>query len=110
MIAFLFDKIVLLATNEGLVDFTGAIFDDTIEHNLVAEREDEFVARFDVFRHNLGDFTIYDEFGALLGEELKLVDNFFGAGFVDDANQGVLDGDEDKKDVFVRANKNNHRR
>ena len=54
--------------------------------------------------------AVADDGGALFGDQFQFVDGALGADFVGDADEGVGDGDEDKEEVFVRADEDNHHR
>ncbi len=98
----------MLAGDEGFVDFDLALFDDGVDDNLITEAENKEVAFDDLVLVDLALFAISDHSGAFFGEEAHFVDGFFGADAVDDADKSVCDGNEDKEEVFVGANRDNH--
>lgn len=104
----MFGDVVLLASDEGLINLYGALLYFAVYDDLVAEREDGEVAFDEVLLIYLEGFTVSDDSRALLGNKTHLIYGFFGADFIDDADEGVRDGDEDEKEVFMGADKNNH--
>ena len=108
LVAFFLSDVILLTSDESFVDFDGALFEAAVDEDLVAEREDEEVAFDNLVLVDLDGFAVSDDGGLLLGGEAHFVDGAFGADFVDDTNQGVRDGDEDKEEVLVRADGQNH--
>ena len=104
---FLFD-IVLLAGDKSFVDFDGTFRDFTINKDLVAESVDDEVAFDYLGLVDLNRFAVSDDGRFLLGNEAHFVDGFFGTNFVDNADESVRYGDEDKKEIFVSADRDNH--
>ena len=102
------NDVVLFPSDIGLVDLYGPLSDFAVNDYLVAEAIDEEVTFDDVGLVDLEGFAVSNDGGLLLGDEFELVDSAFGADFVDDADESVSDGDEEKKEIFVGANRDNH--
>lgn len=107
-IAFTLSDIFLLAGNECLVDFDSSLFYAGIDNDLVAETKDEEIAFDYLIGGDLTRFAVADDGGLLFGEDPEFVDSFFGTNFVNDTDEGVGDGDKDKKKVFVGTNRDDH--
>ena len=81
----LFD-VVLLAGDEGFINFGTSLFDAGVDEDLVAEFEDEKVAVDDGAGGDLARFAVSDDGGVLFGSETHFVDSFFGTNGVNDTN------------------------
>ena len=102
------DNGVLLTSDKGLVNFDGAGFYNAVKKNLVAKRKDGNVAFGNGGGIYLDGFVVSQDGGVLFGKELELVDDFFGAKFIDNTNESIGDGDKNKQHVFVTADKSHH--
>ena len=107
-VAFSFSDIFLFTSDEGFVNLDGSLFYAGVDNDLVAEAKDKKVVFDYLIGGDLARFAVADDGGLLFREDSKFIDSFLGANFVDDANESVGDGDENKKEVFVGANGDNH--
>ena len=107
-VAFSLSNVFLFAGNKGFVDFNSSLFYAGVDDDLVAETKDKEIAFDYLIGGDLTRLTITDDGWLLFGENSKFVDGFFGADFINNANEGVGDGNENKKEVFVGANGDNH--
>lgn len=95
--------VVLFAGDERFVDLDFPGGDAAVRRDLVAQGEDQEVALDQLAGGDLASLAAADDGGFLFGLEFEFVDGAFGADFVDDADQGVGEGDEDEKEVFIGA-------
>ena len=75
---------------------------------MVAEGEDHKITFDKLVTGDLAGLTVTNDSRLLLGNEAHLIDGFFGTYFVDNTNKSVCDSNEDKKEIFIRANIDNH--
>ena len=108
LIARVLGDIVGLTGDEGFVDFYTARDNFAIYQDLIAQRKYNQVALYNVCGGGLKSFAVSNYRGLLLGDEAHFIDSFFGADFVDNANQSICDGDKDKEEVLVTADKEDH--
>ena len=57
---------------------------------------------------NLDSLSFPNNGGLLFGAKAHFVDGALGADAVDDTDQSVRNGDEDKEEVLIGANRDNH--
>ena len=110
LVAGVFFNIVLLAGDKGFVNLYGSVLYYTVIQDLIAEGENEDVVFFNLVWFDLVSATAAFDNGVFCGENAKFVDDFLGAEVVNNADEGVCDGNENKEHVFVTTDRDDHER
>ena len=108
--ARLFLDEVALASQQALVDERLARHHHGVGGNLVAAPQADDVVEHDLVQVELHLGAVAHRDGLLRGEQRELVDHLFGAHGLDDADGGVEEHHEQKRQVLKRTGHNDQNR